>query len=463
MTSGGNIAVIDIGKTNAKVVLVDPNTMEEITVEKTRNKVINSKPYPHFDVDRIWSFILGSLRKLQAAHGISAISITAHGACAALLNENGSLATPILDYEHHGVDQTAAIYDKTRPKFTETGSPRLAGGLNLGAQIFWLFETMEGLKDRTDTILMYPQYWAQRLTGISANEVTSLGCHTDLWNPYTNDFSSMVDELVWREKFAPVRAANQVLGPISKMVADKTGLSIDTLVYCGIHDSNASLYPYILSQDDPFSVVSSGTWVIAMSVGGEDIELSEDRDTLINVNALGQKVPSARFMGGREFEILCDGRNNDYDQADIISVLQSQAMLLPSVEPTSGPFAGRKMQWTCDPDALTDGEHTVVASFYLALMTHCCLKLIGACGTIFVEGTFAENDAYVAMLEAATGRQVVVSEGTGTSQGAALLVGGGSKASSQKVIGKLFEHPKAIEMYGKNWIDLVSTPSESQS
>ena len=29
---------------------------------------------------------------------------------------------------------------------------------------------------------MYPQYWAYRLTGVLANEVTSLGCHTDLWN-----------------------------------------------------------------------------------------------------------------------------------------------------------------------------------------------------------------------------------------------------------------------------------------
>lgn len=35
---------------------------------------------------------------------------------------------------------------------------------------------------------MYPQYWALRLTGIAANEVTSLGCHTDLWNPWTADF-----------------------------------------------------------------------------------------------------------------------------------------------------------------------------------------------------------------------------------------------------------------------------------
>jgi sugar (pentulose or hexulose) kinase len=118
------------------------------------------------------------------------------------------------------------------------------------------------------------------------------------------------------------------------------------------------------------------------------------------------------------------------------------------------------MQWTCDPKLLTDGEHAVVASFYLALMTHCCLELIGARGIIFVEGAFAENDAYVAMLEAATGRQVVVSEGTGTSQGAALLVGGGSKDSKQKGAGAVLEHRDAMNTYGKNWINLVSKPRE---
>ena len=54
----------------------------------------------------------------------------------------------------------------------------------------------------------------------------------------------------------------------------------------------------------PFSVVSTGTWVIAMAVGGAAVELDPARDTLVNVNAFGEPVPSARFMGGREFATL---------------------------------------------------------------------------------------------------------------------------------------------------------------
>nr|WP_199178698.1 hypothetical protein [Acidimangrovimonas sediminis] len=81
-----------------------------------------------------------------------------------------------------------------------------------------------------------------------------------------------------------------------------------TPVNCGIHDSNASLLPYLKGHEAPFAVVSTGTWVIAMAIGGRMSRnignLDEARDTLVNVNALGAPVPSARFMGGREYEAL---------------------------------------------------------------------------------------------------------------------------------------------------------------
>jgi hypothetical protein len=37
-----------------------------------------------------------------------------------------------------------------------------------------------------------------------------------------------------------------------------------------------------------------------MAVGGWAVKLGPARDTLIDVNAFGDPVPSARFMGGRE-------------------------------------------------------------------------------------------------------------------------------------------------------------------
>jgi len=36
-------------------------------------------------------------------------------------------------------------------------------------------------------------------------------------------------------------------------------------VFCGVHDSNASLLPHLGSRQAPFTIVSTGTWVILMA------------------------------------------------------------------------------------------------------------------------------------------------------------------------------------------------------
>ena len=200
-----HIAVIDIGKTNAKLALVDLATLREIDVATRPNRVLAGPPWPHFDTEGIWQFLLAGLAGFQRKHGIDGISVTTHGACVALLDAAGSLAAPILDYEHDGPDTCAPAYDAIRPDFDETGSPGLPAGLNVGAQLFWQFRVNPGLRARVARIVTYPQYWAHRLTGIAAADVTSVGCHTDLWNPVARRPSRLVDRLAIAGKLAPVR------------------------------------------------------------------------------------------------------------------------------------------------------------------------------------------------------------------------------------------------------------------
>jgi sugar (pentulose or hexulose) kinase len=204
-------------------------------------------------------------------------------------------------------------------------------------------------------------------------------------------------------------------------LAKATGLNAATPVHCGIHDSNASLYAHLVSRQEPFSVVSTGTWVITMAIGGLAVALDPARDTLINVNALGNPVPSARFMGGREFERMMDGHKQNHTQSDIAEVIDRGIMLLPSIEKRSGPFQGREHRWTADENGLSDGQRFVAVSFYLALMTATGLEMTGAQGVTVVEGPFAGNAVYRAMLSAATSRPAIAVAGTGTSIGAALL------------------------------------------
>ena len=339
----------------------------------------------------------------------------------------------MLDYEHPGPNDLAARYDALRPDFAQTGSPRLPCGLNLGAQLHWLLETQAGLAARTAHVLTYPQYWGWRLTGERASDVTSLGCHTDLWNPWRGTVSPLVDRLGLAGKLAPARRANEVLGGLTPQVAATTGLRAGTPVAVGIHDSNASLYAHVLGRDGAFAVVSTGTWVVAMAVGGDTVPLDPARDVLVNVNALGQPVPSARFMGGREYEMIRAGSDAAPTDGDRAAVLRDGVMILPAVEPGSGPFQNRPMAWTRPP--ATDGQRMAALSWYLALMTNTCLDMIGARGPTIVEGPFARNPDYCAMLATLRPEGVeLAASATGTSVGAALLCLGTAAAPATRAV-----------------------------
>lgn len=418
-----HVLVVDIGKTNAKLALIETATLAETAFRLMPNRPRPGPPYPHADTEGLWSFILAGIRDLRRDGRIDAIVVAAHGAAAALVDAEGGLALPVLDYEHPGPDTLAAAYDAVRPPFAESGSPRLPLGLNLGAQLFWQARAFPDAFARAAAILTWPQYWAWRLCGVAAAEPTSLGCHTDLWSPAGGTFSSLARAQGWAALFPPLHAAGATLGPVTSTVAAATGLHPGVPVLCGLHDSNAALLPHLAAVPPPFAVVSTGTWVIAMAVGGRAVPLDPARDALVNVNAFGAPVPSARFMGGREWDIATEGRAATPTDADLAGVLARGVMLLPAVEPGSGPFQGRAAAWTSDPAALAAGERAGAVSFYLALTTAACLDAIGAEGPVIVEGPFARNAAYLRMLAAATARPVRPAAAASAGAGAAILAG----------------------------------------
>lgn len=425
-TSYRRIAVLDIGKTNAKVVVLDSETGAEIAVVKRPNIAIKTGLYPHYDIEALWSFTLDALKNLAREPGFDAISITTHGAAAALLGRDSALAMPVVDYEHEYPQEIRDAYTALRPSFDETFSPRLAMGLNVGAQLHYQKTAFPEEFAKVATILTYAQYWTARLTGVIANELTSLGCHTDLWNPKTSNYSSLVDRLGIRELMAPIHSAFDALGPVLPDIAAKLGSAASVPVYCGIHDSNASLLPHLVHREAPFAVVSTGTWVINFGVGGDLDHLDPKRDALANVDAYGRAVPSSRFMGGREFEILSAEIGHVDEaaaQAAIAPVIGKGMMLLPNIAPGSGPFPGKTSRWIGAEGASREERYAAVC-LYLALMTNACLGLIGTKGPTIVEGPFALNETYLGLLAALAGREVMALPGsTGTSQGAALLTG----------------------------------------
>ena len=56
-------------------------------------------------------------------------------------------------------------------------------------------------------ILPLAQYWAWRLSGVKATEVTSLGAHTHLWRPAERRYSELARRHGWAARFPPMRHA----------------------------------------------------------------------------------------------------------------------------------------------------------------------------------------------------------------------------------------------------------------
>jgi sugar (pentulose or hexulose) kinase len=450
-----HVAVLDVGKSNSKLVLFDLQAGQEVATRTMPNQVRPDGLYPHFDVDGIFDFALGALAELARIAPVDAISITTHGASAALLGGN-ALAVPVLDYEHDGPDALAAAYDEIRPSFSETCSPRLPHGLNLGAQLHWQAQAFPAQFAKVDRIVTYPQYWAWRLCGVAATEVTSLGCHTDLWNPREHRASSLVSRLGWDRLLAPTRFAFDVLGPLDANLGRRTGLTANIPVYCGLHDSNASLLPHLAQYRPPFTVVSTGTWVIVLGVGGTLDGLDDARDTLANVDALGQPVPSARFMGGREFELLTGGNQAEISDEHLAEALDRCIMALPAIMPPSGPFPQLRGGWVDNMRPHPPGLCAAAATLYLALMTETCLDLAGSAGPIAIEGPMARNLSCCQALTTLTGRPVYAMTGmTGTSAGAALLARGlqGTKGLSSNFGSPVapLARPERLRRYAEIW------------
>jgi sugar (pentulose or hexulose) kinase len=241
-------------------------------------------------------------------------------------------------------------------------------------------------------------------------------------------------------------------------------LSSDTRVFCGLHDSNAALlaarsFPAFAGQDS--TVVSTGTWFLVMrspasSATAPYSTLAEGRDCLINVDADGKPVPSARFMGGREIELLTGAEERldcAADQARLVAAairdVQSGARILPTLAAGVGPYPHARHRWEGEP---TDrAERRAATGLYAALVTDKSLDLVGARDHILIEGRFAEAQVFVrALASLRKDAAVYVSDmHDGVSYGALRLVDPG--LSLPVTLRRVEPLPIPIEAYKSAW------------
>ena len=245
----GCVAVFDVGKTNIKLVVFDPDG--RVVVDRSHPNASIAPdadfPYLRLDTDRAWRFLLAALKEVGAEHPIEAISITTHGASGVLVTDTG-VALPPMDYESTVSTPSMRITTPSGRRSRRCFSTLSARGLNLGRQIFYLERTFPKRIRLRARLPRRPQFWSWRLSGVMATEVTSLGAHTDLWRPKEGRLSSLVESQGWTRLFPPIRRAWETLGRLRPEIAAETGLSPEVRVICGAHIRTLRSFPISLAH-----------------------------------------------------------------------------------------------------------------------------------------------------------------------------------------------------------------------
>src|SRR5262249_34156029 len=190
--------------------------------------------------------------------------------------------------------------------------------------------------------------------------------------------------------------------------------------------SNATFLRWRTRLKEPFTVASTGTWIILLVAGGVLPANGEHFDCLGNVDAFGNLLASARFMGGRGYEF---DRSDAAEEAGmpakrLAAFVANPCFALPAFSDQGGPFAGTRGRFVdaAGNDAIP-WQRVTLASLYAALMTDLMLDAVHARGPIVLEGPFASNETYVTALAALRPASEVRPslDAFGTSLGAAML------------------------------------------
>ncbi len=303
------IIVLDIGKTNKKVLLFNNNLEIIETRKKAFDELEQEDGIRVEQTAAVEEWFFEQLSDFAKEHTIDAISITTHSTNVVCLDETDNFSIPTISYTNEAGEEIDRRFFERFGSFEElqkeTATAAIGSMINTSRILH--FAQLKYPEDfaRTTRILFYPQYFGYKLTGNAAIESTSLGSHTFLYDPYHESYSRIASEL-GISKLLPSNLSQpwDVIGTITPEVATRTGISQKCIVTTGIHDSNSSLLPYLINNEEDFVLNSTGTWCVIMHPSQEISFNPEDlgRTVYYNIDAYNDPVKTIIFMGGLEYE-----------------------------------------------------------------------------------------------------------------------------------------------------------------
>jgi sugar (pentulose or hexulose) kinase len=301
MSSIPVIAVFDVGKTNKKLFLFDESY--NIVFERSArfNEITDEDGFPCENLESLKLSVYDSLNEISRLKEfkVKAVNFSAYGASFVYLDENGQAIAPLYNYlKPYPEYLKKQFYDTygDEDKFSfQTASPAL-GSLNSGLQLYGIKYEKPELFKRIKCALHLPQYLSYLISGQMFSDLTSIGCHTALWDFERNNYHEWVVKEGIINKLAPIHPANAVV-PSSVLETNyKVGI--------GLHDSSAALIPYLVSFNEPFVLLSTGTWAISLNPFNQS-PLTEDElknDCLNYIQYQGKPVKASRLFSGHEYD-----------------------------------------------------------------------------------------------------------------------------------------------------------------
>lgn len=291
-------AVFDVGKTNKKVILFDEDRQIIDEHQQVCLETVDEEGFPCETLTRLSQWVQDRWQALRhdTHYNLKGVNFTSYGASFVHLGANGQPILPLYNYlkplPAPMQEQFFAELEQSPVDFAiETCSPRL-GMLNSGLQLYWLKQTRPEQYARIRTSLHLPQYLSYLITGEAFSDFTSVGCHTGLWNFKLGRYH----DWVYRE------GIDDKLAPLTK---DSIASVVDgILVGVGLHDSSAALLPYLQENEQPFLLVSTGTWAVTLNPFNREPLTPEllRRDCLSYLSPKGEMTKASRVFFGREHD-----------------------------------------------------------------------------------------------------------------------------------------------------------------
>ena len=434
--------VLDIGKTNVKLTFVDSFNNKTIKFFKTKQKNIYRHGIKILNSNSIFEWALKKITYIGRKHNLDKFVCTAHGTSIALISYDDKELLACTDYEYK-FDKLFNNYKKIAPKFSESFSPFLENGLNIGQQIYYLYKRKQKLIKETKYILNYPQYIVWKLTSSFSSEISYVGCHTHLWDFKRNKLSSFVKKIKLEKKFPQIRKAWDTIG--RKQIGESNLKIIN-----GVHDSNASYLYFKNSDIKNFTLVSTGTWYIIFNQKTPLKNLNPSLDMLANIDVFGKPVPTMRFMGGREYDHLMGVFKISNKTRAIKNFSFHDYLIYPSYA-SGGGFSINKINISFY-ERLNKGQIYYLICLYISFVINFCLNQMKSSNTIILDGPITKNITIMKILSSLRKKQIVLKNKReiGTTLGATNLFNIKKKNKLQTVVIKKYQN-QSIQAIYKNW------------